>query len=129
MSYRDMDVYRKSFRLALEMHHFSLLLPQYLRYDLSDQLRRASRSVPSNIAEGYARNRSLKDVIGFLQISLGSNDEVLFNLEFLKEVKLISPENYEHFVKEYTYLGKQLYTLMKSLAARRKTPPPFMSNI
>ena len=52
MSYRDLEVYQRSFRLALEIHKFSLTLSKELQFDLADQIRRASRSIPSNIAEG-----------------------------------------------------------------------------
>ena len=94
MSYRDMDVYRKSFRLALEMHHFSLLLPQYLRYDLSDQLRRASRSVPSNIAEGAAR-QGTKDAIQFFVIARASLSELDTQLEIVSRLHFINKDNVE----------------------------------
>ena len=55
MHYRELDVYKRSYKLALEMHDVSKRIPKELQYDLGDQLRRASRSVPANIAEGCAR--------------------------------------------------------------------------
>ncbi len=115
MSYRDLEVYKRSFRLALEMHKFSLTLPKQLQFDLADQIRRASRSIPSNIAEGYARNKSNKDKVNFLNDALGSNDEILFNLEFLDSAYLIAKVLYLKWKDEYTICGKQLYQLIKSL--------------
>lgn len=115
MTYRDLEVYKRSYKLALEIHRFSLTLPPYLQYDLADQIRRASRSIPSDIAEGYARNQSIKDKTVFLKRSLGSVDELLFNLEFLKDTDLITKNKFEYFYSEYTICGKQLTNLIRSL--------------
>jgi len=74
MTYKDLDVYKRSYKLALRIYNFSFKLPKELQYDLGDQIRRASRSIPSNIAEGYSRNKSVKDKINFLNDALGSNE-------------------------------------------------------
>ena len=115
MTYKDLEVYKRSYRLALEIHNFSLKLPKSLQFDIADQIRRASRSVASNIAEGYARARSNKDKINFLRMALGSNEEVLFNLEFLKDSGLMEKSLYTRWSSEYTSNGKQLYRLIESL--------------
>ena len=114
-SYRDLDVYRRSYKLAIKIHQLSSNFPKELQYDLGDQIRRASRSIPSNIAEGFGRNKSAKDKINFLNDSLGSNDEVIFNLEFAKDVGLIKPETHKSLLEEYTICGKQLFNLIKSI--------------
>jgi len=103
------------YKLALEIHQFSLKLPKALQYDLADQIRRASRSIPSNIAEGYSRNKSFKDKINFLNSAIGFNEEILFNLEFTRDANLISHKDFQEFYKEYVICGKQLTQLIKSL--------------
>jgi len=115
MTYKDLDVYKRVYCLALKIHDFSLKLPKELQYDLADQIRRASRSIPSNIAEGYSRNKSFKDKINFLNDALGSNEEILFNLEFMRGANLISDKYFQEFHQEYTISGKQLYKLINSL--------------
>lgn len=115
MNYRELDVYKRSYRLALEIHKFSLGLPQYLQFDICDQIRRASRSIPSNIAEGYARAKSSKDTRNLLNDALGSNEEMLFNLDFLKDVGKINKNLYLKWFNEYTIKGKQLFRLIESL--------------
>ena len=115
MSYKDLEVYKRSYSLSLEIHKFSMTLPKSLQYDLADQIRRASRSVASNIAEAYARSKSSKDKINMLKISLGSNEEVLFNLSFLKDSELLSTDLFDKWYSEYTSNGKQLYRLIESL--------------
>ena len=114
-TYKDLEVYKRSYRLAIEMHQLSLAFPGYLQFDLGDQCRRASRSIPSGIAEGYSRNQSKKDTIVFLKRALGSVDEILFNLEFLHDLHLITEEKYKYFLDEYTICGKQLTNLIRSL--------------
>jgi four helix bundle protein len=115
MIYKDLDVYKRAYSLALRIYQFSLKLPRELQYDLADQIRRASRSIPSNIAEGYSRNKSSKDKINFLNDALGSNEEMLFNLEFMKDAGLISLKDFEDPYKEYVICGKQLYKLISTL--------------
>lgn len=93
-AFEDSEVYKRSYRLALEIHKFSLSLPRYLQFDIGDQIRklvsrrleirRASRSIPSDIAEAYARAKSNKDKVNLLSDALGSNEEMLFNLDFFR---------------------------------------------
>ncbi len=117
-TYKNLDVFKRSYELALKIHRLSLKLPKELQYDLADQLRRASRSIPSNIAEGYSRNKSLRDKINFLKSALGSNEEMLFNLKFLKDVRLISSTEFQELYKEYIICGKQLTKLIKTLQSK-----------
>jgi four helix bundle protein len=118
LTYKDLNVFQRAYRLALKVHNLSLKLPKELQYDLADQIRRSSRSIPSNIAEGYSRNKSLKDKINFLKSALGSNEETIFNLRFLRDAKLISEKEFEELYKEYVICGKQLNRLIKSLISR-----------
>lgn len=121
MSYRDLEVYKRSYRFALEIHKFSLTLPKYLQFDIGDQIRRASRSIPSDIAEAYARAKSIKDRVNLLSDAAGSNEEMLFNLDFMKDVKLMDSQRYRKWFDEYTINGKQLFRLIESLKRRIDT--------
>jgi four helix bundle protein len=114
-TYRDLDVYQRSFNVAIEIYHFTLTLPKYLQFDIADDVRRAARSVPSNIAEGYGRNKSNADKKNFLKTSLGSADEVLFNLDFVLQLQLISNEKHANFIKEYKIICAELFNLISSL--------------
>ena len=118
MIYSELDVYKRAYKLAIEIQKFSLGLPKYLHNDIGSQIRRASRSIPSQIAEGFSRNKSNKDKKNFLRDALGSNEEILFNLKFMKDTDLISSEKYDYFFDEYVICGKQLTNLMKSIDAR-----------
>mgnify|MGYP003315047321 CR=1 FL=1 len=61
-SYRDMIVWQKSMDLAIEIYKLVKLLPKEEIYALSDQMRRAAVSVPSNIAEGQSRNKRIPPI-------------------------------------------------------------------
>ncbi|MFH1318974.1 MAG: four helix bundle protein [Candidatus Omnitrophota bacterium] len=59
-SYKDLDIYKKSHKLAIEIHQMSLELPKFEMYEEGSQIRRSSKSIKSNIVEGFGRrNRNL----------------------------------------------------------------------
>ena len=116
MHFKELDVYKKSYSLALEVHAITLTFLRALQFDLGDQIRRSSRSIPSNIAEGCGRFKSSKDTVNFLRTALGSNYEVMFNLEFCVDVKLIDVEIGRRLLSEYEVVGKQLTTLIKRIS-------------
>ena len=74
-SYRDLLVWQKAMKQAVEIYQIVKKLPREELYALSDQMRRAAVSGPSNIAEGHSRN-SLKEYVQFLSIAKGSNAEL-----------------------------------------------------
>jgi four helix bundle protein len=79
-SFRDLIVWQKAMDLVEVTYMFTRQFPPDERYGLTSQLRRAAVSIPSNIAEGYGRH-STADYIRFLQIALGSLNELQTQLE------------------------------------------------
>ncbi|MBQ8504346.1 MAG: four helix bundle protein [Clostridia bacterium] len=73
--YRDLIVWQKSMDLVDEIYNLVKFLPKEEIYALSDQMRRAVVSIPSNIAEGYERN-SKKEYIQFLSVARSSRAEI-----------------------------------------------------
>ncbi|MBQ3644258.1 MAG: four helix bundle protein [Candidatus Riflebacteria bacterium] len=95
MSYKDLIVWQKSKRLAVNIYKFTDYLPSKAKYSLADQMNRAAISIPSNIAEGNGRN-STKDFIHFLYVAKGSLFELVTQIEICFEVypeleELINP--------------------------------------
>ena len=78
-SYKDMIVWQKAMELAIEIYKLVKLLPKEETYALSDQMRRAAVSIPSNIAEGQSRSGT-KEFVQFLSIAKGSNAELFTQL-------------------------------------------------
>jgi four helix bundle protein len=84
-SYRDVDVYIESKRLAIEIHKISLPLPKHEMYEEGSQIRRSSKSITSMIVEGYGRGRYKADFIKYLVYSQSECDETIVHLNFLFE--------------------------------------------
>jgi four helix bundle protein len=76
-SYRDLDIYKESKRLAIEVHAVSLKLPKFELYEEGSQIRRSSKSVTSMIVEGYSRRRYKADYIKYLIYSQSECDETI----------------------------------------------------
>ena len=74
-SFRDLDVYKRSYNLTLKIYEIAKTLPKDEQYGLSSQLRRAATSIPLNIAEGYGRKSSEAEFKHFVRNGLGSCNE------------------------------------------------------
>jgi four helix bundle protein len=113
-SYRDLEVYQRAMKALVQVHKLVLEFPDFERYGLTDQMRRASKSVPANIAEGYGRRSSAKDFKRFLAIALGSTNEMVVHLEAARALEYAGAELCAALIDEYTVVGKMLYRLMEN---------------
>ena len=110
-SFKDLIVYKNSYKLSILIHKISLNLPFEAR-DIANQIRRCSRSIPTNIIEGYARNKSVRDRINFLRTALGSNDEMLVHLKYLIDLDLYNKKIVNKIMESYDLNGKRLNKLI-----------------
>lgn len=83
-SYLDLDIYKEAFELSIKMHRYSLKLPKFELYEQGSQVRRSSKSIKDQIAEGYGRRRYKADFIKFLVYAQASNDECQNQISTLK---------------------------------------------
>ena len=113
-SYKDFIVWQKSMDLAEEIYSLVKLLPKIETYALSDQMRRAVVSIPSNIAEGQGRN-STKEFIKFLAIARGSQKELETQLQLCVRIGYITEEEISVAMNLCEEVGKMLNTLMRKL--------------
>ena len=113
-NFRDLQVYQKAYEVSLEIHKLSLRFPQYERDELGSQIRRASKSVAMNIAEGFGRNDSLADFKRFIVMALGSCDEVRVQLDYCKDLGYINEEQYKTYEEAYVVVGKMLTKMLKT---------------
>lgn len=108
-SYRDLDIYAESKKLAIEIHKVSLTLPKHELYEEGSQIRRSSKAVTSLIVEGYGRGRYKADFIKYLVYSQSECDETIVHLDFLFETaSLTDKEKYEELHNEYISLSKRI---------------------
>ena len=114
-SYRDFEVYQRAYKISLEIHMLSLKFPKIEQYGgLADQLRRATKSISMNIAEGYGKHSSSAlEFKRYLSISLGSKNEVDVQLQYCKDLSYITADEYSKYYNEYQEIGKMLYTLIQ----------------
>jgi len=108
-------------KALVKVHKLVLSFPDYERYALADQMRRASKSVPTNIAEGYGRRKSAKEFKHYLAMALGSANEMIVHLEITRELEYVKPEICNALIEEYIVVCKMLYRLIENW---RTNPPP-----
>ena len=113
-SFRDLIVWQKAMRLARETYCLVKLLPMEERYALSDQMRRAAVSIPSNIAEGQSRNTK-KEFIQFLHIAKGSNSELMTQFLLCLDFEYLKKEEIQKVMNLCTEINGLLGGLIKSL--------------
>lgn len=113
-SYRDLVVWQKAMDLVVMVYAVTKRFPSDERYGLTSQLKRASISVPSNIAEGYGRH-STADYIRFLQFALGSLNEVQTQLELASRLEFIGWDQMKDGLELCAEIEKMLVTLVKRL--------------
>ena len=114
-SYRELVVWQKSMRTVEETYRLVRLLPSEERYALSDQMRRAAVSIPSNIAEGQARS-STKEFVNFLSIARGSLAELETQLMICVRLKYLQQSQIEPVMDLCSEVGRMLNGLIGRLS-------------
>ncbi|MCE7887757.1 MAG: four helix bundle protein [Alphaproteobacteria bacterium PRO2] len=108
-SFEDLHVYQKAFEISLDIHRESKKFPQSEQFSLADQIRRASKSICANIAEGFGKQGgSKKDFKRYLVIALGSAHEMLVCIKYCEKLELISTEKVKLWREEYLIIIKML---------------------
>ena len=118
-SFERLDVYRRSYAAALDVHAMTLCFPEIERYALADQMRRASRSICANIAEGHGRTRtSMKDARRYLMMAIASADEMQVWASFARDLKYVEAPRIAALRREYEEIAKMLAGLSRSWESR-----------
>ena len=116
-SYQELTVWQKAMDLVVEIYKICKLLPKEELYALSDQMRRAAVSIPSNIAEGKAR-LSIKEYVNFLSIARGSNAELHTQLLICQRLSYATDQQLENAFILTNEVGKMLSALITSLTPK-----------
>lgn len=96
-----------AYRLAIEVHRMSLKLPNYELYEQGSQVRRSSKSIKDNIAEGYGRRRYKDEFIRFLIFAHASCDEAISQLCMINELHFENTDLLS-LIEEYGMLGAKI---------------------
>jgi len=107
-NYRELEIYRLSYDLAVKIHGMSLKLPKYEMYEEGSQLRRASKGITSCIVEGYGRKRYKAEFVKFLIYAHASCDETILHLKFLKDTNSSNGNEMQFLIDSYEELGRKI---------------------
>ena len=114
-NYRDLQVWQRAKAFAVTIYRITDDFPRREQYSLTDQIRRAAVSIPSNIAEGHVR-QSDKAFAHHLHIALGSAAELDTQLEIALEVGYVKPPVHQELIAELTEIIKMLRGLIRAVS-------------
>ena len=112
VSFEDLVVFQRAYRMSLEIHQESLKFPRIEQRVLGDQMRRASKSICANVAEGYGRQkRSKAEFKRFLQMAIGSSDEMRVWVRYALDLGYIDEAVWRRWRDEYQIISRMLQSL------------------
>jgi four helix bundle protein len=116
MNYKDLEVWKIARELSIEIHKMTLTLPKFEMYEEGNQIRRSSKSIRSNIVEGYGRRRYKNEFIRFISFSIASTDETIDHLEILFGTEsLLDKELFKNLLEKSNLLGKKLIKFLEAV--------------
>ena len=115
-TFEDLQVFQRAYRISLEVHRASLRFPAIEQHVLADQIRRASKSICGNIAEGFGKQRrSNAEFKRYLLMAIGSADEMQVWVRYCADLEYIDQETCARWRDEYRQIAKMLQGLYSTL--------------
>ena len=115
----DLNVFRRAYRLSLDLHRTSLEFPRIEQWALADQVRRSSKSIGANLAEGFAKQSySAAEYRRYLLLALGSSDEVQLWLPYCIDLEYIEESTGRKWIDGYVEISRMLRGLHASWSRR-----------
>ena len=123
MSYRNLEIWQLSKMLTADIHKMTLeKLPKFEMFEEGSQIRRAMKSIKSNIVEGYGRRRYKQDFIRFITYAHASCDETIDHLETLFETGSLTDEVfYNNLHNQLDILGKKLNRFIQGVESEHRS--------
>ncbi len=107
--FTDLVVYQKAYEKSLEIHRETMKYPQHEQYELGSQMRRASKGICANIAEGFGKqNVSKPEFKRFLLMAMGSADEMRVWARYSFDLGYIEERSWADWNKSYSDIAKML---------------------
>lgn len=113
-TYQDLDLWKEAMILAENIYHITQKFPDTEKFGLVSQMRRATVSIPSNIAEGY-RRKGRGEYIQFLSYGYGSASELETQLELSRRLKFLSSKDFEDINKKLQSILAKFNVLIRIL--------------
>src|SRR5215467_8432868 len=119
-SFEDLDVFQRAYRISLNLHRASLQFPKVEQFGgLADQMRRASKSICGNIAEGFGKQRhSNAEFKRYLLMAIGSADEMQVWVKYCSDLEYVDQRACERWRDEYRQIARMLQGLYTKWRAR-----------
>ena len=116
----DLDVFRRAYAISLDLHQASLKFPKIEQFGgLADQIRRASKSICANLAEGFGKQRqSNLEFKRYLLMAIGSADEMQVWLKYCADLEYIDQNSSGRWRDEYRQIARMLQSLATKWRAR-----------
>ena len=112
--FRDLIVYQKSYKLAMEIFEITKSYPKEEKYSLVDQIKRSSRSIPSNIAEAWVKRKYPKSFVSKLLDSLAEEAETEVWIDMSKDCKYIDDQLHNSLLERYQEVAKMLNSMINT---------------
>ena len=110
--YRDLKVYQFAYELAMEIFRLSKAFPREELYSLTDQIRRSSRSVAANLAEGFRKRRYQNAFLNKLTDCDAEASETQVWIDFALDCGYMSKDNHDRLIAQYEEVGRMLGGMM-----------------
>ncbi len=112
-SAKDLNVYKRAYKLAMEIFNVTKTFPDEEKYALTSQIRRSSRSVCLNLREAWAKRRYEAHFLSKLSDCDGENSETDSSLDFARDCAYVSPEQHQKLSFDCEEIGRMLGTMMR----------------
>jgi four helix bundle protein len=112
--FRDLIVYQKSYKLAMEIFEVTKSFPKEEKYSLVDQIRRSSRSVPANISEAWVKRKYPKSFVSKLLDSLAEEAETEVWIDMSFDCKYIDNQLHDSFIERYQEIARMLNSMINT---------------
>jgi four helix bundle protein len=116
----DLDVFKRAYAISLDLHRISLKFPKIEQFGgLADQMRRASKSICANLAEGFGKQRqSNLEFKRYLLMAIGSADEMQVWMKYCADLEYVDQKTCEFWRDEYRQIARMLQSLATKWRAR-----------
>ncbi len=112
--FRSIKAWHKAHQLTLDIYKMTEAFPDSERYGLISQMRRASASIPTNIAEGCGR-QSNAELVRFMHISTGSASELEYQLLLAKDLEFLNPAQHSQLTTKTIEIKKMISSFIKTI--------------
>ncbi|TRC90408.1 four helix bundle protein [Mesorhizobium sp. WSM4303] len=113
---RDLEVYRRAYAVSLDVHRATLVFPKIEQYALADQMRRSSKAICANLAEGFAKQtHSRPEFARFISMAMGSCSELETWISYAFDLGYIAQAQRDEWLQSYVHIYGMLVNLRQRL--------------